>query len=74
MIQRSKEFAQKVATFKLKISNLVSSGGAGSHVPCVLGVVVDVERQEGHIAVVSTEAEDLLLDVVKHVVAPSPLR
>ena len=74
MIQWSKEFAQNIATFKLKISNPVSSGGAGSHIPRVLGVVVDVEWQEGHVAVVNTEAEDLLLDVVKHVVAPSPLR
>ena len=68
------EFAHIFATFKLKISNPMSSGGAGCHVPGVLVAVTDAEWQEGHVAVVNTEAEDLLLDVVKHVVAPPPLR
>ena len=52
----------------------MSSGGAGCHVPGVLVAVTNAEWQEGHVAVVNTEAEDLLLDVVKHVVAPPPLR
>ena len=56
------------------MANPVSAGGAGGHVAGVAAALAGAERQEGHVVAVHAQTQDLLLDVVQHVVAAPTLR